>query len=101
MEPSVSVSNLTKNYAGEHALAGISFAVPRGCLFGMVGADGAGKTTLIRMLMNLTEPSAGQALLLGLDSRRHHTELMARVGYVAEVPMLYDWMTVRELARFT
>jgi ABC-2 type transport system ATP-binding protein len=100
-QPAIAVEGLSKRFGKRAAVDGLSFEVPTGGVCGFLGRNGAGKTTAIRMLMNLTEPSAGQALLLGLDARRHHTELMARVGYVAEVPMLYDWMTVRELARFT
>jgi ABC-2 type transport system ATP-binding protein len=100
-QPAIAVEGLSKRFGKRAAVDGLSFEVPTGGVCGFLGRNGAGKTTAIRMLMNLTDPSAGRALLLGLDARRDHAELMARVGYVAEVPILYDWMTVRELARFT
>jgi ABC-2 type transport system ATP-binding protein len=100
-QPAIAVQGLSKRFGKRAAVDGLAFEVPTGCVCGFLGRNGAGKTTAIRMMMNLTDPSAGQALLLGLDSRRHHTELMSRVGYVAEVPILYDWMTVRELVHFT
>jgi ABC-2 type transport system ATP-binding protein len=53
------------------------------------------------MLMNLLQPSSGRATLLGLDCREDHTALMQRVGYVAESPIFYDWMKVREIVSFT
>ena len=99
--PAIAVQGLSKRFGKRAAVDGLAFEVPTGGVCGFLGRNGAGKTTSIRMMMNLTEPSAGQALLLGLDSRRHHAELMSRVGYVAEVPTLYDWMTVREVVRFT
>ena len=100
-QPAIAVHGLSKRFGKRAAVDGLAFEVPSGGVCGFLGRNGAGKTTAIRMMMNLTEPSGGQALLLGLDARRHHTELMSRVGYVAEVPILYDWMTVREMVRFT
>jgi len=100
-QPAIAVEGLSKRFGKRAAVDGLSFEVPTGGVCGFLGRNGAGKTTAIRMLMNLTDPTAGRALLLGLDARRNHTELMARVGYVAEVPILYDWMKVRELVRFT
>jgi ABC-2 type transport system ATP-binding protein len=96
VEPSVSVSNLTKNYAGEHALAGISFAVPRGCLFGMVGADGAGKTTLLRILTTLCNFDNGAAAVLGKDVVKGYLDLRKRIGYMPQKFSLYQDLTVRE-----
>jgi ABC-2 type transport system ATP-binding protein len=96
MELSVSVSNLTKNYAGEHALAGISFVVPRGCLFGMVGADGAGKTTLLRILTTLCNFDKGEAAVLGKDVSKDFTDLRKRIGYMPQKFSLYQDLTVRE-----
>ena len=84
VEPSVSVSNLAKNFAGEHALAGVSFVVPRGCLFGMVGADGAGKTTLLRILTTLSDFDKGEAQVLGKDVVGHFLELRKRIGYMPQ-----------------
>ena len=100
-QPAIAVQGLSRRFGKRAAVDSLAFEVPTGGVCGFLGRNGAGKSTAIRMLMNLTEPTAGRALLLGLDARRHHAELMSRVGYVAEVPILYDWMTVRELVRFT
>jgi ABC-2 type transport system ATP-binding protein len=100
-QAAIEVRGLCKRFGKRAAVDNLSFEVPTGSVCGFLGRNGAGKSTTLRMLMNLTDPSAGDALLLGLDSRAHHTELMSRVGYVAEAPILYNWMTVRELVRFT
>ena len=97
----IEVEGLTKRFGRKLAVDGLTFQVPVGSVCGFLGRNGAGKSTAIRMMMNLLDPSAGRATLLGLDSRRHHTELMSRVGYVSDTPILYDWMKVRELVRFT
>ena len=96
MEPAVSVTNLSKNYAGEHALAGVSFSVPRGALFGLVGADGAGKTTLLRILTTLSDFDKGEALVLGKDVVKHFPELRKRIGYMPQKFSLYQDLSVRE-----
>jgi ABC-2 type transport system ATP-binding protein len=70
-------------------------------VFALLGENGAGKTTTIRVLLGLTEPDEGTASVLGLISARHGQEVRARVGYVAERPTLYEWMTVREIGWFT
>jgi ABC-2 type transport system ATP-binding protein len=83
------------------AVDGLTFQVPAGAVCGFLGRNGAGKSTAIRMMMNLIAPSSGSATLLGLDSRRGHDALMRRVGYVAEAPVLYEWMKVKEVVWFT
>jgi ABC-2 type transport system ATP-binding protein len=99
--PAIVVEGLTKRFGRRVAVDGLTFEVPAGSVCGFLGRNGAGKSTAIRMLMNLLDPTAGRATLLGLDSRRDHTALMNRVGYVPESPVFYDWMKVKELVRFT
>ena len=72
-----------------------------GTVFGFLGRNGAGKTTTIKMLLNLISPLAGRARVLGLDPESDHLAIKREVGYVSEVPMLYGWMKVREIAWFT
>jgi ABC-2 type transport system ATP-binding protein len=100
-EPAIAVQGLTKNFGHRTVVSGLTFQVPSGSICGFLGRNGSGKSTSIRMLMNLLSPSSGSARLLGLDCRKDHQKLMQRVGYVAESPTLYDWMKVRELVRFT
>jgi len=99
--PALAISGLTKKFGSRTAVDDLTFDVPTGTVCGFLGRNGTGKSTTIRMLMNLVTPTAGSAQLLGLDSRRDHAALMERVGYVAESPTLYDWMKVRDIVRFT
>ena len=99
--PAIRVENLSKRFGKRAVVDGLSFEVPVGGVCGFLGRNGSGKTTTLRMLMNLIDPSGGHASLLGQDARRDHARLMQRVGYVPESPDLYDWMQVRELLRFT
>jgi ABC-2 type transport system ATP-binding protein len=66
-----------------------------------LGENGAGKTTAIRLMLGLTEPSAGEVRVLGLDSGREGFEIRRRVGYLPERPTLYEWMTAAEIGWFT
>jgi ABC-2 type transport system ATP-binding protein len=99
--PAIAVQALSKRFGRRLAVDDLTFEVPQGSVCGFLGRNGAGKSTAIRMMMNLLDPTAGSVTLLGMDSRRDHTALMRRVGYVSESPVLYEWMKVRELARFT
>ena len=99
--PAITVQALSKRFGRRLAVEDLTFEVPQGSVCGFLGRNGAGKSTAMRMMMNLLDPSAGSVTLLGLDSRRDHAALMRRVGYVSESPVLYEWMKVRELARFT
>jgi ABC-2 type transport system ATP-binding protein len=97
----IRVEGLSKRFGRRLAVDNLTFQVPQGSVCGFLGRNGAGKSTAIRMMMNLLDPSAGRVTLLGLDSRRDRTELMRRVGYVSESPVLYDWMRVKALVHFT
>jgi ABC-type multidrug transport system ATPase subunit len=96
MTHAVSVSNLSKNYAGEHALSGIGFVVPQGSLFGLVGADGAGKTTLLRILTTLCSIDNGEAFVLGDNVKLNFKALRKRIGYMPQKFSLYQDLTVLE-----
>src|SRR5262249_10212600 len=79
----------------------LDLAVPRGAIYALLGDNGAGKSTTIRMLTGLLPADAGQAFVLGRECWSSAVELRHRVGYVPERPRFYDWMTVRELGQFT
>ena len=96
MTNAVSVTNLHKNYAGEHALAGISFNVPVGGILGIVGADGAGKSTLLRIATTLTTPDSGTVTVLGYDVVSGYRELRHKIGYMPQKFSLYQDLSVRE-----
>ena len=101
MNSVIRLEGVTKQYGSQRALDEVSFEVPSGVVFALLGENGAGKTTAIRILLGLTELDQGRAAVLGLDPTRQGREVRARVGYVAERPALYDWMTVSEIGWFT
>lgn len=100
MEPVIRINQLSKRFGRQVALDRVSLEIPPGCVFALLGENGAGKTTAIRILLGLAEPDAGQTEVLGLDSQRQGLEIRRRVGYVPERPTLYDWMTVAEVGWF-
>ena len=100
-EPVIHTENLTKRYGKLLAVDGVSLDVPPGCVFALMGRNGAGKTSLIRALLGLTPISSGSATVFGLSSAKDHVEIRRRVGYVPESHHQYRWMTVAELTRFT
>jgi ABC-2 type transport system ATP-binding protein len=81
--PIISVTNLTKRFGRHTALSNLTFDVPRACI-GLLGANGAGKTTLVRALLGLTNPTNGEATVLGLNTRTNGIEIRKRVGYMPE-----------------
>ncbi len=76
--------DLWKTYGGFTALAGLSLRVPEGSVFALLGASGAGKTTAIKTLLNIIEPTRGRATVLGVDSRAIGPAVLAEIGYVSE-----------------
>jgi ABC-2 type transport system ATP-binding protein len=92
---------VSKHYGRATALADVSLQVPAGVVFAVLGENGAGKTTSIKLMLGLTEPSAGEVRVLGLDSRRESLAIRRRVGYMPERPTLYEWMTAAEIGWFT
>ena len=78
----IEVSNLSKSYGDVQALRGVSFAVQEGELFGLIGPDGAGKTTLFRILATLLLPGGGSATVEGLDVVADYRRLRTLVGYM-------------------
>jgi len=83
MDEVIRLEGLAKRFGPVTAVAGVSLSVSKGEIFGLVGPDGAGKTTVIRMLTGVIAPSAGKAVLLGHDVAREAAELRSQVGYMA------------------
>jgi len=100
MRPVVHLDNVTKRYPNVTALENVSLEIPPGVVCALLGANGAGKTTAIRILLGLEQVDSGTASVLGIDSSTGGLEIRSRVGYVAERPTLYDWMTVEEIGWF-
>ena len=101
MSDVIQFQNVTKRYGSTTALNDVSFAVPRGVVFALLGENGAGKTTAIRLMLGLTEATAGSVHVLGLDSRQNGQIIRERIGYLSERPALYEWMTAVEIGWFT
>jgi ABC-2 type transport system ATP-binding protein len=99
-EPAVVVERLTKTFKGTTALGEISIAIGTGELFGFIGPDGAGKTTLFRILATLLLPDAGTATVLGRDVVRDMWALRRRIGYMPGRFALYPDLSVEENLRF-
>ena len=78
------VENLVKYFDGRCVLDGINLKVPQGCIYGLLGRNGAGKTTIIRILLGLEPPTRGQTFLLDTESGELSAKLHSRIGYVAE-----------------
>ena len=90
------VEGLTKQFGNITAVDNLSFEVPRGELFGIIGPDGAGKTTLFRLLTSLMHPTDGNAYVDGLHTQRDYKLIRQRVGYMPGKFSLYQDMSVRE-----
>ena len=101
MDAVIRFEEVIKRFGNQTAIDGVSFDVPRGVVFALLGENGAGKTTSIRTLLGLETPTSGRVELLGLDSRKQGAEIRRQVGYVPEQPALYEWMTVDEIGWFT
>ncbi len=93
----IETNRLSRRYWRTEALRDLTLAVPTGSVFALLGSNGAGKTTAIKVLMNLLEPSSGEARVLGVDSRRLGEKERAQIGYVSENQKLPLWMTVAQL----
>ncbi|MEG1670938.1 MAG: ABC transporter ATP-binding protein [Mucinivorans sp.] len=97
---SVIVENIAKKYGKVDALCGVSFVVPKGEIFGIIGADGAGKTTLFRILTTLLLADSGTASVEGLDVVKQYRDIRSQVGYMPGRFSLYQDMTVEENLAF-
>jgi ABC-2 type transport system ATP-binding protein len=87
-------TNLTKRFRGTLALDRLNLNVPEGSVFALIGSNGAGKTTAIKILMNIHQPTSGTAETLGADSRQLSPREFQQIGYVSENQEMPEWMTV-------
>lgn len=100
MDKSIIIKHLSKSYAGLEALKDVSFEVSKGELFGLIGPDGAGKTTLFRLLTTLLLPDRGEAKVEGLDIVDDYRQLRTIVGYMPGKFSLYQDLSVEENLNF-
>lgn len=96
----IDIRGLTKDYGRTTALREVTFSVPEGSIFGLIGPDGAGKTTLYRILATLLTPDRGTATVAGLDVVREFRQLRTLIGYMPERFSLYPDLTVDENLHF-
>jgi len=99
-EPAIQAENLSKKFGDFTAVDQISFTVQPGEIFGFLGANGAGKTTAMRMLTGLSTPTAGDARVAGYDVYREAEQIKRHIGYMSQKFSLYEDLTVRENIQF-
>jgi ABC-2 type transport system ATP-binding protein len=98
--PAIALAGVTKRYGDVSALTGLSFDVGRGEMFGLIGPDGAGKTTAIRLICGLLHADAGQVRVFGLDPASDHRAITHKVGYLSQRFSLYGDLTIDENIAF-
>jgi ABC-2 type transport system ATP-binding protein len=92
----IQTHDLRKAYGRHNALRGLSLSVPEGAALALIGANGAGKTTAIKVMMNILTPSAGSATILGVDSRQLSRREFSQIGYVSENQNMPGRLTVAQ-----
>lgn len=100
-EYAIRTERLTKFYGPRCVVDSLSLRIPRGSVYGLLGRNGSGKSTTIKMLMGMVHADRGRAEVLGEDAAALKPETRARVAYIAEGHPLYKWMSIAEAARFT
>ena len=100
MSNAIDIKGVSKSFGRVKALDEVSFSVPEGALFGLIGPDGAGKTTLYRILTTLLAPDSGTATVAGLDVVADYRQIRAGIGYMPERFSLYPDLTVNENLHF-
>jgi ABC-2 type transport system ATP-binding protein len=98
--PALEFSNVTKSYGAIRALDGLSFAIERGEMFGVIGPDGAGKTTAIRIACGLLHADSGSVSVLGHDPVKEHRRITGGVGYLSQRFSLYGDLSIDENIAF-
>ena len=100
MPDMIATHRLTKYYGRRRAVDSLDLRVPQGSVYGLLGRNGAGKSTAIKMLLGMVHPDYGRAELFGEDARQLRPETRAKIAYLAEGHPLYRWMSVGQAVRF-
>ena len=100
IQKAITADKLTKHFGHFTAVDAISFEVDKGEIFGFLGANGAGKTTAMRMLCGLSMPTSGHATVAGFDVYKENEKIKRSIGYMSQKFSLYDDLTVKENMRF-
>ena len=96
----ISFANVTRIFGKTAALQEVTYDVPAGVVFALLGENGAGKTTAIKTILGMCDPHVGQVTVLGMNPKSRGFDIRKQVGYVPEQVSLYDWMTVTEAGWF-
>ena len=99
-EKIIAVQNLTKKFGNFTAVKNISFDVYKGEIFGFLGANGAGKTTAMKMLIGISNPTSGKATVAGFDVKEKAEMVKKNIGYMSQKFSLYDDLTIKENIQF-
>jgi len=99
-EKVIITNQLTKKFGNFVAVDSITFDVGKGEIFGFLGANGAGKTTAMRMLCGLSKPSSGDAMIAGFDVYKETEKIKSNIGYMSQKFSLYEDLTIRENIHF-
>jgi ABC-2 type transport system ATP-binding protein len=99
-EPVIQLHNVRKSFGKQPVLRGMNLTVERGQIFALLGRNGAGKTTAIRLLMGLLHRDGGSIAVLGRDPQQEPLAVRAAVGFLAEDQQMFGWMTIAELLGF-
>jgi len=99
-EKIIQVQNLTKQFGDFTAVKGISFDVFKGEIFGFLGANGAGKTTAMKMLIGISKPTNGEAIVAGFDVKKEGENVKKSIGYMSQKFSMYDDLTIKENITF-
>ncbi|MEM0926042.1 MAG: ABC transporter ATP-binding protein [Planctomycetota bacterium] len=97
----IETRQLTMHFRRCEALTDVDLRIDPGTVFALLGENGAGKTTMIRILTGFQKPTSGECSICGLDPLRQADAVRRRIGYVSDTPSLYDWMTVAQIGGFT
>lgn len=97
---SIAVEKLVKSYGKRLVLRGVSFKVGPGEVYGLIGPNGAGKTTTLKAIVGLVKPDGGRVEVCGWDVQAHRVQALSNVGYVPELTVGFDYLTVREFLEF-
>src|SRR6058998_3820246 len=100
MEQMIQCDGLTKRFGTFTAVDHVSFVVTKGSIFGFLGPNGSGKTTVIRMLCGILEPTEGTGRIAGIDVKTDTDRIKGSIGYMSQKFSLYDELTVNENLQF-
>lgn len=100
-EPAILTHRLTKHFGQKRVVDSLDLRVPTGSVYGLLGRNGAGKSTAVKIMVGMVRPDSGHAELLGERAQKLPPETRARICYLAEGHPLYGWMTIGDAVRFT